>query len=115
VLTTHPLLEPRSRKGKAIPSPSRPVQACNGTALTSTFNNNNNNNNKPSFLQSKLRDFAEHYGAHCLRVNLTISEGRNNLHIKCYRILYKKIMRVKADKMEKNENWSQGDRLPILS
>jgi hypothetical protein len=35
MLSTHPLLAPRSRKGRAIYlyPPSRPVQACNGTAL----------------------------------------------------------------------------------
>jgi hypothetical protein len=34
MLTTHPLLVPRSQKGRAnLYPPSGPVQACNGTAL----------------------------------------------------------------------------------
>lgn len=67
---------------------------------------------------SKLGDFAEHYGAQYLRVNLTSSQGRNNLHQKkkiYYRIIYNKTTTVKADKMGNNENGSQGDRSPIFS
>jgi hypothetical protein len=37
VLTTHPLLAPGSRKDRAIPLTSGPVQACNGTAYFTTL------------------------------------------------------------------------------